>query len=93
MASLRQFAARCLILVLAAAAVAGCSSGTSDLEQWVHNEDQKTGPQLPTVPVLQQFETFIYNDQGLRDPFAPPVDKNSATSGPRPDRDRRREPL
>jgi type IV pilus assembly protein PilP len=42
---------------------------------------------------MQQFETFIYNDLGMRDPFAAPVDTRTATSGPRPDPDRRKEPL
>lgn len=64
----------------------------SDLKQWVHNEDLKPGPPLPPIPVLQQFDTFIYNDQGLRDPFAAPVDKN-ANTGPRPDKERPKQPL
>lgn len=89
----RDFASRCVILVLTAVALSGCGPGTSDLVQWVQNENQKPGPTLPPVPVLQQFETFIYNDQGLRDPFAPPVDTSRNTSGPRPDPDRRKQPL
>lgn len=88
-----KFASRCAVLVLAIAALAGCAPDTSDLVQWVATENQKPGPTLPPVPVLQQFETFIYNDQGLRDPFAPPLDTRSAASGPRPDPDRRKQPL
>jgi type IV pilus assembly protein PilP len=93
MASHQKFASRCAVLVLVVAALAGCGPGTSDLEQWVANENTKPGPPLPPVPVLQSFETFIYNDQGLRDPFAPPVDTSRNSSGPRPDPDRRKQPL
>ena len=93
MAMHRNIATRCAILVLAAASLAGCGPGTSDLEQWVANENTKPGPTLAPVPVLQQFENFIYNDQGLRDPFAPPVDTSRNASGPRPDPERRKQPL
>ena len=89
----RTFALRCAVVVMAVAALAGCGRGTSDLETWVQTVKAKPGPPLPPVPVLQQFETFIYNDQGLRDPFAPPLDTRSASSGPRPDPDRRKQPL
>ena len=41
---------------------------------------------------MQKFETFLYNDQGLRDPFSPPIDHGGST-GPRPDPDRRKQPL
>jgi type IV pilus assembly protein PilP len=93
MASHQKFALRCAVLLLAVAALSGCGSGTSDLETWVATIKAKPAPPLPPVPVLQQFETFIYNDQGLRDPFAPPVDTRTAASGPRPDPDRRKQPL
>ena len=84
---------RRVALVVLALTLTGCGPGLSDLEQWVHNEDQKPGPPLPPVPVLQSFETFIYNDQGLRDPFAAPVDKNASNKGPRPDENRPKQPL
>jgi type IV pilus assembly protein PilP len=80
-------------LALLILALAGCGQDLSEVEQFVHNEDQKPGPPLPPVPVLQQFETFIYNDQGLRDPFAVPVDKNASNKGPRPDETRPKQPL
>ena len=89
----QKFAARGAVLLLAVAVLSGCGSGTSDLETWVQTVKAKPAPPPPPIPVLQQFETFIYNDQGLRDPFAPPVDTSRNTSGPRPDPDRRKQPL
>lgn len=89
---------RCLLLWLAFAGVAGCSrsvtsSDPDNLEAWVAAEKAKPAPPLDPIPVMQQFETFLYNDQGMRDPFAAPADTRSAASGPRPDPDRRKQPL
>ena len=93
-----KFLPRCAVALLAIGLLAGCgrsvtSSDPDNLEEWVASVKAKPGPPLSPVPVLQQFETFIYNDQGLRDPFAPPVDERSASSGPRPDPDRPKQPL
>ncbi len=87
-----------LMLMVAFAGVVGCSrsvtsSDPDNLEAWVAAEKAKAAPPLEPIPVMQQFETFIYNDQGMRDPFAAPVDTRSASSGPRPDPDRRKQPL
>ena len=84
--------------MLVAVALAGCgrsvtSSDPNNLEEWVKTVKERPGPPLPPVPVLHQFESFIYNDQGLRDPFELPVDTRSASSGPRPDPDRIKQPL
>ena len=89
---------RCLLVLMVFAGAAGCSrsvtsSDPDNLEAWVASEKAKPAPPLDPIPVMQQFETFIYNDLGMRDPFAAPVDTRSAASGPRPDPDRRKQPL
>jgi len=89
---------RWIVMLAAIAAVSGCgrsvTSGDPDnLETWVAAEKAKPAPPLDPIPVMQQFETFLYNDQGMRDPFAPPLDTRSASSGPRPNPDRRKQPL
>jgi type IV pilus assembly protein PilP len=94
----RRFAIRCAIALLAAGTLAGCgrsvtSSDPDNLDAWVKQIKARPGPPLDPVPVMQRFETFIYNDQGLRDPFAPPVDASRNASGPRPDPDRRKQAL
>jgi len=88
-----KFALRCAIAMLAVASLAGCGGSTSDLEAWVAEVKAKPAIPPPPVPPMQKFETFVYNDQGLRDPFAPPVDTSSKGSGPRPDPDRRKQVL
>ncbi len=89
--------ARLALLSVVALFLAGCVGGQSELEQWVAQQKAKTGAALPALPVVKTFETFIYQDQDLRDPFASPVSKDSVTAaaqqGPSPDPDRVKEPL
>jgi type IV pilus assembly protein PilP len=88
---LRLIAAATLVTALS-----GCGRGiTSDpnLEAWVAQVKARPAPPLEPVPVMQKFETFLYNDQGLRDPFSAPVDNNAKGSGPRPDPNRPKQPL
>jgi type IV pilus assembly protein PilP len=85
-----------LAVVLAAAcAVAGCTSGTADLQAYVRDVKSRPGPPLDPLPVMQQFETFEYDAFDLRDPFSRPREERAtgAGEGPRPDPDRRREIL
>ncbi len=87
---------RWLALPLALAVMAGCTKGTADVHQWVAKEKAKKGAPLEPLPVIKTFETFVYDDQGKRDPFAPGVSANQAQqqqNGPHPDQDRPRQPL
>ncbi len=87
---------RLLMILLALGVVAGCTKGTADLHQWVAQQKAKKGAPLPPLPVIKTFETFIYKDQGKRDPFAPAVtaqQKQDIANGPHPDRNRPKQPL
>ncbi len=85
---------RLALLVLLAAVLAGCARGTQDVEAWVAEMKNRPAPPLDPLPVMQQFETFEYHAQPLRDPFSAPInDRRAASSGPRPDPNRRKEPL
>ncbi|MEO8809253.1 MAG: pilus assembly protein PilP [Rhodanobacter sp.] len=88
--------ARLLLLLVAALVLAGCTRGMSDLRAWVAQEKAKKGAPIPPLPVIKTFETFKYDDQDKRDPFSPSsveLQNTTATSGPRPDANRAREPL
>ncbi|MFC4729397.1 pilus assembly protein PilP [Coralloluteibacterium thermophilus] len=79
-----------LLCVLASA----CSGPEGDLRGWVAEVKARPAPPLEPLPVMQQFETFEYAAQGLRDPFTAPLnERDGGGSGPRPDPDRRKEPL
>ncbi|MGA7297724.1 MAG: pilus assembly protein PilP [Rhodanobacteraceae bacterium] len=84
------------LLSTAVLLMAGCVGGRSDLEQWVAQQKARKGAPLPALPVVKTFETFIYQDQDLRDPFASPANKDektASTQGPSPNPDRVKEPL
>jgi type IV pilus assembly protein PilP len=75
----------------------GCSSdGLEDLREFVKNAHADKKPKVEPLPEIKMQETFIYNTANLTDPFAAfnlmPQGQKSA-SGPRPDPNRRKEPL
>lgn len=94
--SMRSNQLRLLMILLALASLAGCTKGSADLHHWVAQQKAKKGAPLPALPVIKTFETFVYKDQGKRDPFSPAVSahqKQQRANGPHPDRNRPRQPL
>ncbi|MBS0457028.1 MAG: pilus assembly protein PilP [Proteobacteria bacterium] len=97
MAVLRKTVSLALLPLGLALLLTGCgrsvtSADPDNLEIYTQTVESKPGPPLEPVPQLQKFETFLYNDQGLRDPFSAPLD-TSKSSGPRPDPNRPKQPL
>ena len=83
----------CLLCVM----LSGCSSdGLEDLREFVTNAYADKKPKVEALPEIKTQETFIYSAVNLPDPFASfnlkPGGQKSA-SGPRPDPNRRKEPL
>ena len=86
--------ARAGLLLVAALLLGGCTRGTSDLREWIAQQKAQKGAPIPPLPVIKTFETFTYADQDLRDPFgASAAEQSTATSGPRPDQNRPKQPL
>ncbi|MBV2209624.1 MAG: pilus assembly protein PilP [Thermomonas sp.] len=81
-----------LLMLLACLTLAACGSGRSDLEKWVAEVKAKPAPPLEPLPVMQQFETFEYTAQNMRDPFDQTF-SGEGSSGPRPDPGRRKQTL
>ena len=79
-------------VVALALLLVGCGSGRGDLEKWVAEVKAKPAPPLEPLPVMQQFETFEYAAQTLRDPFSEAF-TGGGGSGPRPDPGRRKQTL
>lgn len=91
---LRRLAVVFLVLLLAACG-RGISSTPGDapnLEKWTADVRARPAPPLEPLPVMQQFETFEYAAQTLRDPFSDAWN-NAEGGGLRPDPDRRKETL
>jgi type IV pilus assembly protein PilP len=79
-------------------ALAGCMSGTGEVQQWVAREKAKKGAPLEPPPVIKTFESFEYKLRAPddRDPFNLPTsadEEKELSSGPRPDQNRAAEPL
>ena len=92
-------AVRGCIAVAAVLLMAGCARGITsspgdapNLEKWVADVQARPAPALEPLPVMQQFETFEYAAQTLRDPFSDAW-SNSDGGGLRPDPNRRKETL
>jgi type IV pilus assembly protein PilP len=88
-----------LILCIGVVVLGGCARGVTstpgeapNLEKWVAEVRAKPAPPLEPLPVMQQFETFEYAAQGLRDPFSRAF-TDEGGSGLRPDAARRKQPL
>ncbi|GAB4508046.1 MAG: pilus assembly protein PilP [Sulfuricaulis sp.] len=86
-----------LMVGLFCVTLSGCSSdGLEDLREFVNNAYADKKPRVEPLPEIKTQETFIYNAANLVDPFASfnltPQGQKSA-SGPRPDPNRRKEPL
>ena len=73
-------------------ALVACGGGRGDLEKWVAEVKAKPAPPLDPLPVMQQFETFEYDAQTMRDPFSDQF-TGAGSSGPRPDPGRRKQTL
>jgi len=83
---------RGLLLGAAILSLAACTRGSRDLEAKVNEIKAQPAPPLDPLPVMQQFESFEYAAQNLRDPFSAPV-ADEAGGGLRPDPNRRKEVL
>jgi type IV pilus assembly protein PilP len=91
---------RLLLLALLAMGLTACGRDVTstpgdapNLEKWVAEVKSRPAPPLDPLPVMQQFETFEYAAQNLRDPFSNAFSDESGGSGPRPDPNRPRQTL
>ena len=83
------------MVLLAAGCARGITSSPGDapnLEKWTVDVRARPAPPLDPLPVMQQFETFEYTAQNMRDPFSDAW-SNADSGGLRPDPNRRKETL
>lgn len=86
--------ATCIALLLS-----GCGNRMQDLQQYVAQVKARRGGQIPPLPQISPFESFLYEDMNLRSPFIPQLQnfansaKGSSTTGLHPDFNRPRQYL
>jgi len=83
---------RLIASMVVCVALTACAGGNSDLKKWTAEVKARPAPALDPLPVMQQFETFEYAAQNLRDPFSEEFNGVNS-SGPRPDPGRRKQTL
>lgn len=82
----------CLCFIVSALLLTACGRGTDDLENWVTEVKARKATPIEPIPQMRQYEAFLYQDAGRRDPFEAPK-APSASSSARPDMNRNKEPL
>ncbi len=89
-----------ILVVLMFALASGCSEDVSDLESYFAGVKARPSTAIEPLPEVKVVEPFVFNPEGLRDPFRPverieePESIDIATGGGiRPDLTRPREEL
>lgn len=70
-----------MLLVVALASLAGCTSNISDLQQFVAAEKAKKPGPIEPLPQIKPYETFIYQAQDQRSPFRPDTEQRAPQQG------------
>jgi type IV pilus assembly protein PilP len=77
--------------------ISGCSNDFSDLEQYVATTRTKFQGSVEPLPQFEPYQNYVYSTFNYRTPFTEPSaaepDDQEGDAGPRPDKDRRKEPL
>ncbi|HJW81188.1 MAG TPA: pilus assembly protein PilP [Acidiferrobacterales bacterium] len=84
--------------VLAIGLLTGCSSdGLDDLRDFIKTAHADRKPKIEPLPEIKPYEAFAYAASDLTNPFSPanlrPQSVQAKLNGPRPDMNRRKEPL
>lgn len=87
-----------IVPVLAGILLSGCSSdGLDDLREFVKNAHADRKPKIEPLPEIKPYEAFAYAAADLTNPFSTanlkPQSVQGLAGGPRPDMNRRKEPL
>ena len=86
-----------LIVPIALAMLAGCSSEIDELKTFVRESEKGLPRRIEPLPAVKPFEPFTYEGFDLPDPFQPrklaPPKEGGAAGGVAPDLNRRKEPL
>lgn len=81
-------------ILLATLALAGCGGGQSDLLKYIDQVKAKPGGRIEPLPQIKPYETFSYEANSLRSPFAAGrAAGRGGAAGPRPEVSRPKEYL
>ncbi|MBX2883492.1 MAG: pilus assembly protein PilP [Granulosicoccus sp.] len=87
------------LLISFASMLTACGGDMSDLDRFIAETKTKHHGQVDPLPEFPPYETFAYTADSKRDPFRAQTDESQVAavernySGPRPEAQRRKEPL
>jgi len=89
---------RALPVLFSLSLLGGCSGdGMDDLRDFVKNAHADRKPKIEPLPEIKPYEAYAYAAADLPNPFSPsnlrPQTAHGKVAGPRPDMNRRKEPL
>jgi type IV pilus assembly protein PilP len=90
MSRIKDFLLVAALASIAAAPLAGCGGGLSDLKKTLDEKKKRPGSHIEPLPQMRPYESFTYDPTGLRSPFQPGV-ASAGAGGVRPDVHRNRE--
>ncbi|MBN1378125.1 MAG: pilus assembly protein PilP [Gammaproteobacteria bacterium] len=86
-----------IVVLQAILLLAACSSDFSDLEQYVTSTRTKYQGSVEPLPQFEPYQNYVYSTFNYRTPFTEPSsaepEEQTGDTGPRPDKERRKEPL
>jgi type IV pilus assembly protein PilP len=95
--SVAQMPHRSTIILICLCLLTACSNDMSDLEQYVTETRTKYQGSVEPLPQFEPYQNYVYSTFNYRTPFTEPSaaqpDDQASDTGPRPDKDRRKEPL
>ena len=88
---------RIIVSVVVLGTLSACSSNMDDLEQYVATTRTKYQGSVEPLPQFEPYQNYVYSTFNYRSPFTEPSaaepEESTANAGPRPDKERRKEPL
>jgi type IV pilus assembly protein PilP len=84
---------RLVLLAGVVALLGACSGANDDLLTYIDHATARPGGRIPPLPQIKPYETFAYEAESLRSPFAPDNSKRASATGPRPEANRPKEYL
>jgi type IV pilus assembly protein PilP len=82
-----------LAVAAAVALLAGCAGANDDLLTYIDQVKAKPGGRIQPLPQIKPYETFAYEAETVRSPFAPDTASARSSAGPRPEANRPKEYL
>ena len=77
-----------VLVVTAAALLAGCSGRDANLASFIASTSKEPGGRVEPLPEVKPYDTYVYSSSGMRSPFMPGGSRNPGSTRPEGTRNR-----